>query len=142
LCSPEAVLRVYLARRRRIPKFQGFVSEGLIKLAGKFAKLYTSRKLKVPDSIVCIQREMRWRASSYQTLLRYEHDFTFEEFYQSARLVHGYESKHYTRNFIRERLAQDSSRYAAMFQLLDNSHTGMSQDEFEQLLYCFEIQTA
>ncbi len=109
LCSPEEVLQVYLNRRRRIPKFQGFVSEGLIKLAGKFAKLYTSQKLQVPDSILKIQREMRWRAYNYQTLLRYEHEFTFEEFYQSARLIHTYESPGARRNYVRERLVKYSN---------------------------------
>lgn len=62
-CDPVEVLRVYLARRDRTPKFKGHVSIGLINLALKY-----ERSFDLPDGLV---DEFMVRGLNYETLLTY-----------------------------------------------------------------------
>ena len=64
VCNIEEILRVYLERRKKSPKFNGFTSSGLAKRAQILEKLAIKKKKPVPKELV---NEFLWRAGPYFT---------------------------------------------------------------------------
>ena len=143
ICDPAAILEVYLERRRTMPKFHGQTSLGLIKLARRYAGLYTGRKLQVPPSVLAAHHETLWRSGDPTMLLMHEKSFTWSEFFESAQIVYSQFGMTGWENWHKKELSKKSVRYGALFSLMDaGAAKTIDEDDFRRLVDVFEIQTS
>ena len=60
-CDPVEVLKAYLERRVREPKFKGMTSNGLVDLALKYERLFKKKRIQYDVELV---NEFLWRSHS------------------------------------------------------------------------------